>query len=72
MKSAAQLKANRDYVKRAYDQYTIQMPRGLKEKIKSIATAEGKSVNRYILEAVEAKSGLKLTLDGEFKKRKTE
>lgn len=55
--------ANAAYKQRAYDRILVQMPKGTREKLKAVSDAAGMSVNRYILEAVEARSGLKLTLD---------
>lgn len=49
--------------KENYDSILTKWPKGAREKLKTLAAAEGISVNRYILEAVEARSGLKLTLD---------
>ena len=68
--SEAKIRANKAYMKRAYDTKIIQMPKGALEQINEKAAAEGISVNRYILEAVEQRSGLHLTLDGEFKTKK--
>ena len=65
--SAARIRANTAYNQRKYDRKTIMMPKGMAEQLTKKAAAENKSLNRYILEAVEQKSGLKLTLDGEFK-----
>ena len=64
--SAAKVAANRRYDVKAYDKKMIVLPKGSLEQLKEKAAADGVSLNRYILEAVEAKSGLKLTLDGEF------
>ena len=63
---ASQNKCEAAYKKRNYDVKTVQMPKGALEQLAQIAAAAGVSVNRYILEAVEARSGLKLTLDGEL------
>ena len=52
-----------EYTKRNYDRVSMMIPKGALDKIKELAQAENKSINRYILEAVEQKSGLKLTLD---------
>ena len=68
--SAARIRANAAYNKRKYDAKTINMPKGAAAELAKLAAAEGVSVNRYILEAVEQRSGLKLTLDGEFKTAK--
>ena len=64
--SAARIKANRTYNLKAYDRKEVNFPKGTLEQLKQAAAAAGVSVNRYILEAVEARSGIKLTLDGDF------
>lgn len=66
----ARIKANRKYMEKAYDRKLVYFPAGMMEQIKALADADGVSVNRYILEAVEARSGLNLTLDGEFPPKK--
>ena len=68
--SEAQIRANQTYMKRAYDTKILQMPKGTLEQLNVKAAEAGVSVNRYILEAVEQRSGLHLTLDGEFKTKK--
>lgn len=72
MASEAKIRANNAYMKRNYDKLLIAIPKGKKEQLKAAAEAEGKNLTRYILEAVEKKSGLHLTLDGEFKTKKSE
>lgn len=56
-------KVRNAYNYKTYDRVTIQMPKGTHEQIKALAAADGVSVNRYILDALEQKTGLKLTLD---------
>ena len=63
--SNARMRANRKYDKKAYDKKLILIPKGTLEQLKEKATADGVSLNRYILEALEARSGLKLVLDGD-------
>ena len=46
-----------------YERVSVVIPKGSKEGLKKLAAADGQSVNRYILEAVERRSGLSLTLD---------
>lgn len=53
----------REYEKANYAVYQLKFPKSAKEQLKALAAAEGQSLNRYILEAVEQRSGLKLTLD---------
>ena len=52
-----------EYKRKNYDTYLLQMQKGAREQIKAAAAAEGETINRYILKAVEQRSGLKLTLD---------
>ena len=51
------------YNKENYERISVVVPKGSRERIKEAAAADGQSVNRYILEAVEQRSGLALTLD---------
>lgn len=57
------IRAITEYEKNNYERITLKVQTGGKDAIKAAAEAAGVSVNRYILEAVEARSGLKLTLD---------
>jgi predicted HicB family RNase H-like nuclease len=63
MASDARLKSIKKYADVHYDMMSFRLPKGAKEQLKSCAAAAGVSVSRYILEAVEQRSGLKLTLD---------
>ena len=71
-KYESQNKALQNYAKQNYERLIIQVPKGMKEEIKKQADAAGTSINRYVLEAVEQRSGLKLTLDGVLPWKKTE
>lgn len=51
------------YNKENYERISVVVPKGSRERIKEAAAADGQSVNRYILEAVEQRSGMALTLD---------
>lgn len=55
--------AQNEYTKRNYDRVLVKMRMGSLDRLKELAAAAGVSVNRYILEAVEARSGDKFTLD---------
>lgn len=57
------IKAQHEYEQRNYDRVNVLVPKGSREALKRLAEAEGVSLNRYMVEAVEQKSGLKLTLD---------
>ena len=54
-------KAINKYAKTNYDRIAVVVPKGSAEAIKAAAASENKSTNRYILEAIEAKSGLRWT-----------
>ena len=62
-KYESQSRAIAAYDKENYDRIIVKIKAGEKEKLKALAAAEGESLNRYILKAVEQRSGLKLTLD---------
>ena len=62
----SQGKAQNEYHRRNYDQKRVLLPKGSLEQLAALASAEGVSVNRYILEALEARSGLKLVLDNDL------
>lgn len=59
----AAYRAKWTYAKKNYDSILINVPKGTREQIRNLASANGVSVSRYILEAVEQRSGIKLTLD---------
>ena len=62
-KNRASIKAIARYNKANYDRIAVVVPKGSAEAIKAAAASENKSTNRYILEAIEAKSGLRLAMD---------
>ena len=49
------LARTREYNRANYEQIKMQVPKGVKEKIKAAAEAAGKSMTSYIMEAVEEK-----------------
>jgi len=51
------------YEKENYARVVLLVPKEAKDQIRALADAEGVSMNRYIVEALEQRSGLKLTLD---------
>lgn len=53
--SEARIKANNRYNAKAYDRVNIAIPKGHKEVIQAHADALGKSVNGYVVEAIEEK-----------------
>ena len=53
--SEARIRANNKYNAKAYDRVNIAIPKGRKEVIQAHATAQGKSINGYVIEAIEEK-----------------
>lgn len=53
--SKAQQKAVAKYMKSNYDELKVRVPKGRKEVIKSIAEQQGKSLNSFIIEAIDEK-----------------
>lgn len=62
-KAKSAYESREEYARKAYDRILLQMPKGARDQIAAKAAAAGVSTSRYILEAVESRSGLKLTLD---------
>ena len=52
--SDAQKEATARYNKKAYDRINIIVKKGQRQIIKDFAASQGKSLNRFILDAVEA------------------
>ena len=52
--SDAQKEATARYNKKAYDRINIIVRKGQRQIIKDAATSQGKSLNRFVLDAVEA------------------
>lgn len=69
--SKAQQAAVHKYVKEKYDRMELTLPKGRKEELKAIATANGESVNafvsRLVNEAIEAYNGQNKTSAEEAK-----
>ena len=51
--SEAHNKATQRYIKKAYDEVKIRIPKGKKEEYKAMAEAEGKSLNQFIIDRIE-------------------
>jgi hypothetical protein len=62
-KTKSVYESRKEYAQKSYDRILLQMPKGARDQIAAKAAAAGISTSRYILEAVESRSGLKLTLD---------
>lgn len=52
--SDAQKEATARYNKKAYDRINIIVKKGHREVIKEFAANQGKSLNRFVLDAIEA------------------
>ena len=50
----SQKEATARYNKKSYDRINIVVRKGQREIIKSFAASQGKSLNRFVLDAVEA------------------
>ena len=56
--SDAQKEATARYNKKAYDRIDLVVKKGQREIIKNFAASQGKSLNRFILDAVEKEMNL--------------
>lgn len=56
--SDAQKEATARYNKKAYDRIDVVVPKGQREVIKAFAASQGKSLNRFICDAVEYQMNL--------------
>lgn len=52
--SDAQKEATARYNRKTYDRIDVIVKKGQREVLKNIAASQGKSLNRFILDAVEA------------------
>lgn len=50
--SDAQREATARYNKKAYDRINVVVPKGQRQKIAEFAARQGKSMNRFILDAI--------------------
>lgn len=53
--SDAQKEATARYNKKAYDRISVVVPKGERERIAAFAAAQGKSLNRFIRDAIAEK-----------------
>ena len=51
--SDAQKEATARYNKKAYDRIDVVVPKGQREVIKAFAASQGKSLNRFICDAID-------------------
>ncbi len=57
--SDAQKEATARYNKKTYDRINLIVKKGQRQKIKDFAAAQGKSLNRFIMDLVEAEMNQK-------------
>ena len=55
--SEAQNRATQKYINKAYDQFTIRVPKGKREIYKAHAEAQGKSLNQLVIELLDKNMG---------------
>ena len=58
--SDAQKEATARYNKKAYDRIDVIVPKGKRQVIKDFAASQGKSLNKFICDAIEDQMGTKL------------
>lgn len=49
----AQNKATQKYISKAYDQFSVRVPKGKREIYKAHAEAQGKSLNQLVIELLD-------------------
>lgn len=57
--SDAQKEATARYNKKKYDRISVVVPKGQRQVIKDFAESQGKSLNRFICDAIEAQMNKK-------------
>lgn len=55
--SKAKIAANNRYNAKAYDRINIAIPKGRKDEIKEVAESQGKTINKFIIEAIDLLMG---------------
>lgn len=63
--SNAQKEATARYNKKAYDRIDVIVPKGKRQVIKDFAASQGKSLNRFICEAIEQQMNEKIATTSE-------
>lgn len=58
--SDAQKEATARYNKKAYDRIDVIVPKGKRQVIKDFAASQGKSLNKFICDAIEHQMGTNL------------
>ena len=53
----AQNKATQKYISKAYDQFSVRVPKGKREIYKAHAEAQGKSLNQLIIDLLDKDMG---------------
>jgi len=54
-KQNASTKAKRKYNEKAYDRLTMNIKKGRKDELKTIADSQGRSLNAFVLSAIDEK-----------------
>lgn len=49
----AQNKATQKYIKKAYDDIKVRVPKGMRDEYRALAEASGKSLNQLIIDLLE-------------------
>jgi len=52
--SKAHIKAANKYNHSNYDRININVPKGERDRLKAVAAAQGKSLNQYVTDAIDA------------------
>lgn len=55
--SESQNKATQKYISKAYDQFSIRVPKGKREIYKAHAETQGKSLNQLVIELLDKDMG---------------
>ena len=53
----AQNKATQKYISKAYDQFSVRVPKGKREIYKAHAEAQGKSLNQLVIDLLDKSIG---------------
>lgn len=53
----AQNKATQKYISKAYDQFSVRVPKGKREIYKNHAESKGKSLNQLVIELLDKDMG---------------
>jgi len=51
--SSARIRANNKYNEKAYDRINIAIPKGRKQALQGVASAQGESLNAFVVKSVD-------------------